>query len=376
MGLAASQARALLLVARKSDLEYRAQCISQRKLVLSQQTEQLAKDYSTKISNRKLRFVYNLNGNEGQSMYEDLTYASLGANNPKFVGEYRVLNNRGDIVVSSINDIPGVEQKVPVFVKVDNNNKPVIESKDVYTKTSEALGAEKQELFISYQGEDGTYQYVKIQNEDGTPNLEAQVGVAGEDGKITMKNVFDSESKTMLESYKSYQKFTKTTTADYVTSTEQSDGYAFSHYTTKTVPRTQSEDGYYYSDDGRKYIVCSDINKTNYFQNGLRTGAFILQKAELLELKDDNGNKIGEKTQWGTTPWQGIDVVSDVLNTEDDALAESEYEAKLAVIKTQDQMLDIELKQIETQHKAIETEQDSVKKVIEGNIDKTFKIFA
>ena len=376
MGLAASQARALLLVARKSDLEYRSQCITQRKMVLSQQTEQLAKDYSSKISNRKLRFVYNLNGNEGQSMYEDLTYASLGANNPKFVGEYRVLNNRGDIVVSSIDDIPGREEKVPVYVKVDSNNKPVTASKDVYSKTSEALGANKQELYISYQDKDGKYQYTKIQNEDGTPNLEAQIGVADENGNITMKNVFDSESKAMLDTYKNYQKYTKTTTVDYETSTEKQDGYVFSHYTTKSVPRTQSEDGYYYSDDGRRYIVCADINNTNYFQNGLRTGAFILQKAELLELKDENGNKTGEKTQWETTPWQGIDVVSDVLNTEDDALAESEYEAKMAVIKTQDQMLDMELKQIETQHKAVEAEQDSVKKIIDGNIDKTFKIFA
>ena len=39
-------------------------------------------------------------------------------------------------------------------------------------------------------------------------------------------------------------------------------------------------------------------------------------------------------------------------------------------------MLDLELKQIETQHKAIETEYDSVKKVIDKNIEVSYKIFA
>ena len=88
------------------------------------------------------------------------------------------------------------------------------------------------------------------------------------------------------------------------------------------------------------------------------------------------GNKIGEVTSWKSTPWQGLSIIQDSYDTSDDAQAESDYEAKTAALKCQDQMLDMEIKQIETQHKAVETEWDSVKKIIEGNIDKTFKIFA
>ena len=54
MGLALSQARMLLLTARKSDLEYRAQAISQRKINLAMQTEQLANDYSNAMQNLSL----------------------------------------------------------------------------------------------------------------------------------------------------------------------------------------------------------------------------------------------------------------------------------------------------------------------------------
>jgi hypothetical protein len=54
MGLAASQARLLLSYARKSDLEYRVQIISQRRMLLSYTTEKLANEYGDALSNRKM----------------------------------------------------------------------------------------------------------------------------------------------------------------------------------------------------------------------------------------------------------------------------------------------------------------------------------
>ena len=52
MGLAASQARLLLLTARKSDLELRAQQITNTEMILAMQTEKIAQEYSNKISNK------------------------------------------------------------------------------------------------------------------------------------------------------------------------------------------------------------------------------------------------------------------------------------------------------------------------------------
>ncbi len=65
-----------------------------------------------------------------------------------------------------------------------------------------------------------------------------------------------------------------------------------------------------------------------------------------------------------------------VLDTSDDAQAESKYEYELAKISRQDNMLDIELQQLETQHEAVLKEYESVRKVISKNIDRTFKIFS
>lgn len=60
---------------------------------------------------------------------------------------------------------------------------------------------------------------------------------------------------------------------------------------------------------------------------------------------------------------------------EDMARAEADYETKMAQIQAKDKKFDVELTEINTEHKAIETEVDTVKKVIDKNIDRTFKMF-
>ena len=56
MGFAASQARLLLLTARKSDLEFRAQQITNAEMILAMQTEEIAREYSMKLSNQTIRY--------------------------------------------------------------------------------------------------------------------------------------------------------------------------------------------------------------------------------------------------------------------------------------------------------------------------------
>ena len=102
MGLASSQARMLLLTARKSDLEYRAQCISQRKINLAMQTEQLANDYSNSMANMTMKLNYaTVNG---QAQYEKLSYAGITAENANYVGDYLVKTASGKYACTDTND--------------------------------------------------------------------------------------------------------------------------------------------------------------------------------------------------------------------------------------------------------------------------------
>lgn len=57
MGLAASQGRLLLLTARKSDLEYRAQEISQRRLILATELETVSSKYARATANRQMKLT-------------------------------------------------------------------------------------------------------------------------------------------------------------------------------------------------------------------------------------------------------------------------------------------------------------------------------
>ena len=66
---------------------------------------------------------------------------------------------------------------------------------------------------------------------------------------------------------------------------------------------------------------------------------------------------------------------SDVYNTTDDAAVAAKYESDSAQVQAQDKKLELELKNLDTEHKAIETEMDAVKKVIEKNVQSSFKTF-
>jgi hypothetical protein len=52
-----------------------------------------------------------------------------------------------------------------------------------------------------------------------------------------------------------------------------------------------------------------------------------------------------------------------------------EVNAKIEVIQVQDKNLELRLKQLDTEHNAIQTEMDAVSKVIEKNVESTFKTF-
>ena len=106
MGLASSQARLLLLTARKSDLEYRSQMISQRKIMLAMETEQLATEYTRSLSNRLLYFVFDQNGSDGETMSEVLNYNGLVATNSTTMGNYIVTDSMGRMVIPEAGKLP------------------------------------------------------------------------------------------------------------------------------------------------------------------------------------------------------------------------------------------------------------------------------
>lgn len=84
----------------------------------------------------------------------------------------------------------------------------------------------------------------------------------------------------------------------------------------------------------------------------------------------ESGNGAFVSVSYGTDTF-----LIEEYDTSNDAAAEAEYQAQTAKIQAKDKKLDNDLQQINTEHKALETEYDSVKKVIEKNIERSFKTF-
>lgn len=80
----------------------------------------------------------------------------------------------------------------------------------------------------------------------------------------------------------------------------------------------------------------------------------------------------GTRTTTTTTPTEQ----HDTYYTADDSAATALYEAQTAILQSADKQYELQLVNIETQQKAVSTEIDSVQKVIDKNIEKSFKVFA
>lgn len=293
MGLASSQARILLLTARKSDLEYRSQAISQRKMNIAMQTQQLATDYSTAMSNRRMKFIYFADGQSGKSYEEDLSYAGLMAENSASAGNFLIKTASG---------------------------KYLITGDDTVVNAASGMSAKQESMYAVAK---------KLATADGT-----------------------------LESYTTYYN-------EKGEALKSSKGAATSSINVaKLLQDYQAK---------MEYVEAASNN--SFFQSALRNGSFYLYQATNQTTTGEDGAKI-TRCDFENVSWSGLSSINDTYDTSDDAAAEAEYESKSLVLSNQDKMLDLELQQIETQHKAIETEYDSVKKVIENNIKVSFKIFS
>lgn len=94
-----------------------------------------------------------------------------------------------------------------------------------------------------------------------------------------------------------------------------------------------------------------------------------------LSVWDPKGGE-DSKGAYSQVAWKsGDSSLKTEINDADLAKAEAAYNTSMADIETKDKRFDLQLKAIDTEHNAAQTEVESVKKVIDKNIEKSFKIF-
>ena len=441
MGLSASQGRMLLLTARRSDLEFRAQQISQKRLVLSQQLEQISQEYEDATSNRIMNIGMYYVDEDGKKVNKtsNLTYAALmsatyglgasksGIRTPEnyygsdyeSVRPYRLVNADGAIVVASVSEIMSQiatgdfgEPKYTDSKQFQVNNKnianlyeqksvlddPVMGTKEVqdsqlvYNTSGE--GATSKIKFAELMGKKDLS--IKIDPATGIACAEYKEG-EGDDEK-TVTRYFDmnptsatygeltkdddgeysDKAKKLVDSFNPNSDALKSITLVNQTEAIQ-DTTREVLYESEALENCKGPDGVYNLPNGLKYVVDPGLRDgetdiagsnvgPNYLQDCLRNGKYLLQQGGMGN--DENGNY-----KWSSVSWDATSNISDSYYTEDDDAAKAKYDRLQTQIQNQDKKLELELDQIETQRQAVTTEIDSIQKVMDENIEKTFNTF-
>ena len=110
------------------------------------------------------------------------------------------------------------------------------------------------------------------------------------------------------------------------------------------------------------YVVEPYATQADYFENNLKTGNWTIMR------QDNSGSWVSQSLDGASFIYQGAD-------QGDYNIANAEYEAKVEKLERIDKKFDTQIQQLSTEQTAIETEMDSVKKVIDKNIEETFKTF-
>ena len=306
MGLAASQGRFLCLTARNSDLVYEGQQISQQRLALAQQAQEVATRYNEAMSNTEMKVL--LPNAQGELESAPLTYSSLTLPVQNLGGGglgLRVVDQAGYIV------IPGE------FVDVTTKEGDEDVQTTRYTSVNDFVAG-------------------------CMPGLDESV-IAG----------FGDSLTAAVEYYYSSNDIDKTGVEE---TTLQN--------TTHTITWDKSMNR---NETAVKTLTDPHCTDAEYIKDMLETAQWTLQKY----------GKVGkDKWEWSGYMWQGSTDISSVSKTDDDAKAESEYEAAMKELNWKDKVLELRLEQVETQQEAVNKEIESVKKIIDKNIEDTYKTFS
>lgn len=324
MGMSASQARLLSLTARLSDLELQAQSISNSKIRLAQQTEQAATEYTNALAKKTVTVMSGVDAATGAYQYVDAsaynltTYDAVSkTDKQRFLsdnsGRILVMSRVGNAYDSSQNQVAGLHQQ---YSTVNAYLKATLG----YSTSADAAAAGK-----TYDAKQVSY----------------------------YTNLYSGEESFL-------NKLGYTSNPNNTDPTVKNDDGATSYYT--NVFNEIAANGYNAPGD-------ANMKDTDWLHSQLMAG-----NVSLVEWEEQGGN-VGsggfDKVSWTS------DDPSIKENDDETAMtiAEAKYNTELAAIQVKDKTFDLELKNIDTEHNAIQTEIESVKKVIDKNIERTFKIF-
>ncbi len=369
--MAASQARLLSITARLTDNENNGQALSYSKQRLADETEQVNAAYIEALAATKLTVLTGFNGSIPN--YTDISYALMTGYETVACGkQYVITNNKGAVLVTK-----------DVARAFENGNGDFNKflaafgitqcDLDMQNATKDEKDEKVHEAWDAYFKSVGLSFY-DHEHDDENPSIEfgfKSFSNAPFDGYATynyggtVKALnFDGATKEQRQLY------------DYaVALTEAVYGNSNSAGTMKTPGKDSEVNGLitYYRNIFDKMATCgyyteNDESKTikddSWFEQQLKDGKL------LLEYFSTNDNK------FVSTTLSDDDVIQEVEDERKVALVEAKYTKDTMALESKDKKIDLELKKLDSEHNALQTEYDSVKNVIDKNVEKSFSMFS
>ncbi len=433
MGLSASQARLLSLTARQSNLEFEGQQINQQRTTLSNQSSNyynslLEMDVPVPPSSddyTKIVYTFTIGGNEA-TIKEALPENQKNGTATYTVSYTTKLATIG-IKENSAYKTSASSSKTAKNI-VHSNNATYDENKSYYLAAMNRLDA------TSTVSADE--QYVML---DSMPNPKpADIVVIGQNGyqiEADKYTAMSKEDQALCKIYRKADKTKDTSAQKYALSyTEIANANSYKHYKDtksnsiyvedtnnagKDVYTYKSSNGSSFTTVDPQYadsFVNAGLNMDDYYQYETTSGMRFVKR------EDVEGNLNNQSVTVMTSAVGTVDVITNntlvnatiefdasgristitdeegntyttTATTEtdndayDDAYNQYEYNqyvydqkqneinASIEILQAQDKSLELRLSTLDTQHTAIQTELEAVKKVMSKNIDNSFKTF-
>lgn len=390
MGMAASQGRLLSLTARLHDVELQAQNLMAQKIALATQKDALYQDYCDALEATSINVAF-WNDNGVGTNFEEANYSTLCSFNKNRVKQYALKDNRsGQMIVS---------EKIAETYEEYYNDKYIFayammgfegsfDWRDDGDSMAKSIGI-NQSLNYNYN-EEADLEYAVAGSDVCMTVLECDIfkkykDDAKDNGKLNalyekINQAKDSQSKKQaLNNFRDhlYKNYAPDIYA-LVNRDKQDDKDSAEPIDNRTWAEMSDEFNYYVNlwsaineAGGCKVVETEYISgeEGNKWLNSMVTSGLVT-----IQVYDDTGSRGWSDTSVATST--NNNYLQELQNEKDLKKAEAKYEHELDVITRKDTKFDTKLSTLETERTSITTEIESIGKVRDDNIDRTFGIFS
>lgn len=423
MGMAASQARLLTITSRIHDVEYQAQSIQNAKIALATQSDDVYKDYIAALD----QTTFTIKDNNNQTVVANFnTLCGINAANASSAKRYLLKDDKGRLIVSNeiaegykagkdkVNNAYEfamfmMEGQPEDFSNTPYNNK----EKEIFDSNCNNI---KELESLRDKLTDSIYQIYNLLK-DSDSGFDALIDTGKEnptedDYKTAIKENLFNTMEAVTSAFESFNKndapdngYTSAVSENYNAAKKLMDGMKTNYQTLEhkmytmynkdiyegagnNVKDFNAEDFWYYVNmykqieaNGGRIVEISEFDgldgigdaatDSDWLKNAVQSGKITIDISNL----DSKGVMSFNST--GVPSDSNLEyTTTTTIDKAHYAKAEAEYEHKTKQINQQDKKYDMDLKKLETERSALTTEYESVKKVTEDNVKRTFGIFS